>query len=86
MRIAALVSALLLGLSGVLGCGTIGPPIPPEEVGLAAKIIEQKEKERKAKGAEAKPEEEDEVVLPPVRPIGTSAGSQEEEGAPEPPR
>lgn len=58
------------------GCGTIGPPIPPEEVGLAAKIIEQKEKERKAKGKEAKPEEEDEVVLPPVRPIGTSAGSQ----------
>lgn len=58
------------------GCGTIGPPIPPEEVGLAAKIIEQKEKERKAKGKEAKPEEEDEVVLPPVRPIGTAAGSQ----------
>ncbi|MBI5410414.1 MAG: hypothetical protein HZA21_00315, partial [Nitrospirae bacterium] len=50
---------LLLMVAGIVaGCGTIGPPIPPEEVGLAAKIIEQKEKERKAKQKDVKPAEE----------------------------
>jgi hypothetical protein len=72
----ALSSLVFVGLVGAVACGTVGPPIPPEEVGLAAKIIEQKEKERKAKREDAKPaEEEDEVALPPVRPIGTPPGS-----------
>jgi predicted small lipoprotein YifL len=73
----ALVSLLLVGLVGAVACGTVGPPIPPEEVGLAAKIIEQKEKERQAKQKDVKPaeeEKEDEVALPPVRPIGTPPG------------
>ncbi len=77
MKIAALVSALLISLSGIVACGTIGPPIPPEEVGLAAKITEQKEKERTAKLKEAKPageEEAAEVTLPPVRPTGNAPG------------
>jgi hypothetical protein len=78
VKIAALVSALFIGLSGGVGCGTIGPPIPPEEVGLAAKLIEQKEKARKAEGKQPRPsgeeKEEGEVVLPPVRPTGNAPG------------
>jgi len=68
---------ILIGVGDSTGCGTVGPPIPPEEVGLAAKIIEQKEKERRAKQKDAQPaeeEKEDEVALPPVRPIGTPPG------------
>lgn len=69
---------MLLAVGGmIVGCGTIGPPIPPEEVGLAAKMIEQKEKARLAEGKPPKPagaEEEDEVILPPVRPTGNAPG------------
>ena len=75
MKSVMLVGALLIGLSGLSGCGTIGPPIPPEEVGLAAKIIEQKEKARLAERKQPKPAgEEDEVALPPVRPTGNAPG------------
>lgn len=84
--VGALLVALLMGLAGLSACGTIGPPMPPEDIGLAAKLIEEKEKARKT---ERKPGEEkpaDEVALPPVRPIGTSAGSQADESIGEPQR
>jgi len=61
---------LLVGMVG--GCGTVGPPIPPEHTAIAVKL--QKAKEKAAK-VEQKPEEEapvqEEVPLPPSRPIGT---------------
>jgi hypothetical protein len=61
---------LLVGMGG--GCGTVGPPIPPEDTAIAVKL--QKAKEKAAK-AERKPEEvapvQDEVPLPSTRPIGT---------------
>lgn len=68
--LALLPAAVLLG-----GCGTIGPPIPPEEIGIAAKIEEAKKKDaeqaRKAAEqpppeAEAEPEEDvpDDVTQP----------------------
>jgi len=65
---------LLVGIIG--GCGTVGPPIPPEDTAIAVKLQKAKEKEKeKAAKAERKPEEvapvQDEVPLPSTRPIGT---------------
>jgi predicted small lipoprotein YifL len=65
---------LLAGMVG--GCGTVGPPIPPEDTAIAVKLQKAKEKEKeKAAKAERKPEEvapmQDEVPLPSTRPIGT---------------
>jgi predicted small lipoprotein YifL len=65
---------LLVGILG--GCGTVGPPIPPEDTAIAVKLQKAKEKEKeKAAKAERKPEEvapvQDEVPLPSTRPIGT---------------
>ena len=86
------------------GCGTVGPPVAPEMVGVGAKLQREKDKERlkeeerrKARErqemmpaepevppgeAESEPEEEepspsDEVILPPLRPIGVPPGSLE---------
>lgn len=57
------------------GCGTVGPPIPPESVGIEAKIQEQKTRatalEKGSKEEDITPIEEDEVLLPPLRPVGT---------------
>ena len=87
------------------GCGTVGPPVPPEFVGIGAKVQREKEKERareeqrrkELEKQEALPQEpavqseaaaekgeptaepeseepikeEEDVVLPPLRPIGT---------------
>lgn len=91
--------ALLAGI--VAGCGTVGPPVPPEFVGIGAKLQKEKEKAKeeekrkelerqqdatkapapeRAAGApengeteEPKDEasEEEDVTLPPLRPIGT---------------
>lgn len=70
----------------VAGCGSVGPPIPPENVGVDLTIKEQKKKEklewlrqRKAAGEEL-PDlpmdqllllEGQDVELPPLRPVGT---------------
>jgi hypothetical protein len=69
---------LLAGIPLVAGilagaCGTIGPPIPPEDVGLAARIRSDEEKAAKA-AAKPKAEEEEELPeeeLAPLYPIGT---------------
>ena len=62
-------------LSGLTGCGAVGSPIPPEDVGIAAKV-------RKQQRDKAPPEstlledgttsmEEETVELPAFYPIGT---------------
>ncbi|MEW6543854.1 MAG: hypothetical protein AB1411_09625 [Nitrospirota bacterium] len=54
------------------GCGTVGPPVAPEDLGVAAKLEKAKQQEEAAK-AEAerkKPEEQavpEEEELPPLR-------------------
>lgn len=65
---------LLVGIIG--GCGTVSPPIPPEDTAITVKLQQAKEKEKeKAAKAKGKLEEEapvqEEVLLPPSRPIGT---------------
>jgi hypothetical protein len=66
-----IVGVLLTGV--VAGCGTVGPPMAPEDIGLAARLRAEEEKAAKAV---VKPEEEivgesEETELLPVYPIGT---------------
>ena len=78
-------SALVGVIMGVLvGCGVVGPPVPPENVGVAPTIERQKkvealeEKQREAAAAaesvELPPDpmlQGQDVNLPPLRPVGT---------------
>lgn len=59
-----LVSALLFLFAA--GCGVVGPPIVPEDIGIEAKIRAQRQAEEQRSTLE-----ESEVVLPPLRPVGT---------------
>jgi hypothetical protein len=62
-------------------CGVVGAPIPPENVGVAVTIEQQKlrdaEAEKAREAAAAKAAESDpaltdqDVNLPPLRPVGT---------------
>ena len=58
-----------------MGCGAIGPPIPPEDVGIEAKIRkQQRAKTQDQPGTSEDPAtlgEEDTVELPDFYPIGT---------------
>jgi len=74
----------VLALGSLMGCGTIGPPIPPEDVGVARTIAQQKKQhEREAAGQKRKIDEQEtgegaplapvgqDQELPPLRPVGT---------------
>ena len=77
-----LISSFLFGrsaavgviLSLLLGCGAVGKPIPPEDVGIEAKI---KKQERESKGEQETPSVDEPVPvteqpeeLPSFYPIG----------------
>ena len=83
---AASFGSILFLLAGLWGCGNIGPPIPPEKVGIRAKVLRAQEQEKKAAQAQTEPPPEtvppvappvpegasqDEIQLPPYRPVGT---------------
>jgi len=66
----------------VVSCGVVGPPVPPENVGVAPTIEKQKkqdalEAQRAAEAAAAEAVEIDPALqgqdenLPPFRPVGT---------------
>ncbi|MGQ0811038.1 MAG: hypothetical protein ACT4OO_07420 [Nitrospiraceae bacterium] len=72
-------------VNALMGCGTVGPPIPPEDVGLTPIIERQKLQETKEQEQGDRkqtvqeeteppggmtPTEQDEVLLPPLRPVG----------------
>lgn len=80
------VTSVLVGvITGVLvGCGVVGAPVPPENVGVNPTIERQKklealeEKQREAaaavESAEPPPDpilQGQDVNLPPLRPVGT---------------
>ncbi|GIW55831.1 MAG: hypothetical protein KatS3mg082_2235 [Nitrospiraceae bacterium] len=62
-----------------VGCGVIGAPIAPEDVGIAPRL--EKEQEQEAKGREQAAQRQEagsgaveppsEPELPPLRPVGT---------------
>lgn len=76
-------ATLLFGIAGVLAaCGVVGPPIPPEDVGVTPTITRQKKKhaleeQKRSAAAEATQEATEpalqgqDVELPPLRPVGT---------------
>ena len=76
----SLVVMLVVGL--LVSCGVVGPPIPPERVGVAVTIERQKQRDaldaqqREAaattEAAESDPAlQGQDVNLPPLRPVGT---------------
>ena len=52
------------------GCGVVGAPIAPEDIGIEAKVRAQQEAEEKRSAPEEQSPEELEVPLPPLRPVG----------------
>jgi len=58
-----------------MGCGAVGPPIPPEDVGIEAKIRKQEQEKVRSAGTlsedGATSIEEEAVELPAFYPIGT---------------
>ena len=76
-------AALCVALAALGGCGTVGPPLPPEDVGVEPLVRQQKAAE-KAKAAkpgsplDSREERTPELVeppgqdeaLPPLRPRG----------------
>ena len=75
--------AVVLFVGLTMGCGVVGPPIPPEQVGVAATIARQKQvhdsqsREQKSKGEAPVTAEEpalppvgQDEELPPLRPVG----------------
>ena len=70
-----ILPGILLGalLAGGAGCGAVGDPIAPEDIGIEAKVRAQRQAEalRAApEGQQTTPDEEPEIVLPPLQPIG----------------
>lgn len=75
--------AYIMVVCTIGGCGTVGPPVPPENVGIAP-LMEQQDKQRAQQGVQqgpaldstqtegpqlVEPPGQDEN-LPPLRPIG----------------
>ena len=58
-----------------IGCGAVGPPIPPEDVGIEAKARQQRQDQARKKEITAEDQTtapvEEAVELPPLYPIGT---------------
>lgn len=69
---------ILLLAASVAACGIVGSPVPPETVGVAKTIEEQKRRDaaeaKRREAAESLTEAEhpgQDMNLPPLRPVGT---------------
>ena len=68
---------VIFAVSLCTACGAVGSPIPPEDVGIEAKIRKQRQQAAQdvpaseEEVAEQIPIEEEPVQLPPLHPIGT---------------
>ena len=78
----SIVAGVTMGM--LVACGVVGPPVPPESVGVNATIERQKqletleEKQREAAAAAESTEPQpdsilqgQDVNLPPLQPVGT---------------
>ncbi len=77
----SIVATMMMGL--LVACGAVGPPVPPENVGVNLTIKEQKRleklellKQRRAELPDMPVDqllllEGQDVELPPLRPVGT---------------
>lgn len=70
-----IILAILSLLPVLSGCGAVGPPIAPEDVGIEAKVREQQQQSRQSKGDLPKDQDlsdpEEAMELPTFYPIGT---------------
>ena len=68
-----LILMLTVLFSCAAGCGVVGPPIAPEDIGIEAKVRAQRQAEEQRSTPESRPvsPEAPEVVLPPLQPVGT---------------
>jgi predicted small lipoprotein YifL len=71
------VMIVVVVAAAVAACGVMGTPIPPEDVGVAPVILQQKRADAEAAKREGEqtptllePQGQD-VDLPPLRPVGT---------------
>lgn len=70
---------LIFGMTAMpvssIGCGAVGPPIPPEDVGIEAKARQQRQDQARKEEITAEDQTtapvEEAVELPPLYPIGT---------------
>lgn len=68
---------VVLAIWSLAACGTIGSPIPPEDVGVAPTIERQKKLDADAARREAEESQPvleplgQDVDLPPLQPVGT---------------
>lgn len=76
-RRGAEVLTLCFVLGAISGCGVVGPPIPPENVGVAP-LIERQQKQHTQQPESVQPDaplavepKGQDEELPPLRPIGT---------------
>jgi len=64
---------LILVMGSAQGCGVVGPPLPPEDIGIEAKIRSQKQAEtHTTENGEQQvvPLDQEDVTLPPIQPLG----------------
>ena len=78
----SIVAGVAIGM--LVGCGVVGPPVPPENVGVnpiierqkKLELLEEKQREDAAAAESAEPQSDpmlqgQDVNLPPLRPVGT---------------
>lgn len=72
-KIAALAACIGMACAWATGCGIAGNPLPPEDIGIEAKVRAQAERARSTQ-EENQPapgeKSESEMALPPLRPLG----------------
>ena len=72
-RGAALAACIVMACAWGTGCGMVGDPLPPEDIGIEAKVRAQAERARSTQ-EENQPapgeKSESEITLPPLQPLG----------------
>jgi predicted small lipoprotein YifL len=70
-----ITTGIVILLLSLIGCGAVGPPIPPEEVGIEAKVRKQQQDQARKEGLTEEEQlttpVEEAVELPALYPIGT---------------
>ena len=73
-RVAALTACIGMACAWGTGCGMVGAPLPPEDIGIEAKVRAQAERTRSTQEenqtAPTGQESEPEITLPPLQPLG----------------
>lgn len=64
---------LIVMAFAIQSCGVVGPPLPPEDIGIEAKIrSQQPDQENLSENEEQQivPLDQEDVALPPLKPLG----------------